>query len=215
MKNIKIMKKYYAEFGTDKFIIENYFKDKSDGIMVEVGAALPDQISTSKAFKELGWRCINVEPNPYFAEEHRKAGNEIYEVACSNEQKDDVYFNICRDPNVKNDKSEGVCASSIAGKMLQGVPLAWDYPAIELIKVKVTTLNQLLESINVTKVDFVSVDVEGWEIEVMQGFDTSKYQPIIIVLENLNHSGLYHEYMESIGYSYVKYLQQNEIYKRI
>jgi len=207
------MKKYYAEFGTDKYIIEKYFSDKNDGIMIEVGAALPEQISTSKAFKDKGWRCINVEPNPYFAEEHRKVGNEVYEVAISNEEKDDVYFNIYRDPNVKNDKSEGVCASSIAGKMLEGVPPAWDYPAIERIKVKVTTLNQLLESLDVTKIDFVSVDVEGWEMEVMQGFDTQKYKPTIIVLENLKHTTIYHKYMKSIGYAYVKMLQQNEIYK--
>jgi len=207
------MEKYYAEFGTDKFIIENYFKNKSSGIMVEVGATLPDQISTSKAFKELGWRCINVEPNPYFAGEHRKAGNEIYEVALSNEEREDAYFNICRDPEVKNDKSEGVCASSIAGKMLQGVPPAWSYPAIERIKVKITTLDKLLESLDISNLDFVSIDVEGWEMEVMKGFDVEKYKPEIILLENLNHSEVYHSYMKSIGYSYVKYLQQNEIYK--
>ncbi len=205
---------YYAEFGTDKYIIENYFLNKNDGIMVEVGAARPDQISTSKAFKEKGWRCINVEPNPYFAEEHRKIGNEIYEVALSNEAKDNVIFDICRNPLFKNEKTEGMCWSAIAGKFQYKLPMDW-VPYTEKVKVKVITLNQLLESLNITQLDFVSIDVEGWELEVMQGFDTYKYKPKIIVLENLDHVPSYHEYMRAINYRYVKYLQQNEIYELI
>ena len=205
--------KYYAEFGTDKYIIENYFANKNDGIMVEVGAALPESISTSKAFKEKGWRCINVEPNPYFAEEHRKVGNEIYEVALSNEAKDNVWFNICRHPSLKDQKTEGMCVSSIAGKFLSKIPPDWGgLPYIEKIRVKVITLNQLLESLNINEIDFVSIDVEGWELEVMMGFDVNKYNPKIILLENLDHLSSYYNYMKSVGYKLDHSLQQNEIY---
>ena len=101
---------YYAEFGTDKYIIENLFPNKKDGIMVEVGAALPEHISTSKAFKELGWRCINVEPNPYYAELHRKAGNEIYEVALSDRRGKDIEFEIWTTPGgTQNDAMSYYC----------------------------------------------------------------------------------------------------------
>ncbi|MFA5248856.1 MAG: hypothetical protein WC415_06635 [Patescibacteria group bacterium] len=42
-----MVNKYYAEFETDKVIRENYFSDFSfKGVMVEVGAATPDFIST-------------------------------------------------------------------------------------------------------------------------------------------------------------------------
>ena len=136
---------YYAEFGKDKYIIENYFLNKNDGIMVEVGAALPETISTSKAFKEKGWRCINVEPNPYYAQMHREAGNEIYEVALSNEAKDNVLFDICRNPLFKDQKIEGMCWSAIEGKFQYKLPSDW-LPYTEKIRVKVITLNQLLES---------------------------------------------------------------------
>jgi hypothetical protein len=62
---------------------------------------------------------------------------------------------------------------------------------------------------------FVSIDVEGWELEVMQGFDTNKYNPEIVLLENLDHLTSYHNYMMNIGYRLAGILQQNEIFKKL
>ena len=203
--------KYYAEFGTDKFIIENYFPGKTDGIMVEVGAALPEEISTSKAFHDLGWRCINIEPNPSYAEAHRKAGNEIHQLALSNKPGEDLEFNIYTSPDKVH---HGMSYSCLKGKGTpKPIPPTW-VPWIQTIKVKVITFNQLLESLNVDKLDFVSIDVEGWEIEVMKGFDVNKYNPKVILLENLDNLSHIPRYMQSIGFKKVHALQQNEIYMR-
>lgn len=49
-------------------------------------------------------------------------------------------------------------------------------------------------------VDFLSVDVEGREIEVMKGLDTTRQSVGVIVLENLMHEASYTEYMRSIHY---------------
>ena len=76
-------------------------------------------------------------------------------------------------------------------------------------------MNELLESININNIDFVSIDVEGWELEVMQGFNVKKYNPKIILLENLDHISSYHNYMESLNYKLAHTLQQNEIYEKI
>jgi hypothetical protein len=87
--------KYYAEFKTDQIIRENYFPDFSfKGIMVEVGAATPDFISMSKHFRESGWRCICIDPNPHYVQMHLNCGNEIYKYACSFENKDNVDFQV-------------------------------------------------------------------------------------------------------------------------
>ena len=205
------MKKYYAEFGTDKFIIENYFPEKTDGIMVEVGAAGPELMSTSKAFKELGWRCICVEPNPKFANEHRKAGNEIYELALSDKGGKEIEFNIYTSPDGLHTGESYSCLAERGS--YRPIPPTW-VPWIKTIKVKVITFNELLESAGVEKLDFISIDVEGWELDVLRGFNANKYSPKIIVLENLDHLSQYHNYMKSIGYDLVKSLQQNEIYAR-
>jgi len=202
--------KYYAEFETDKYIIEKYFSNKKDGIMVEVGAAMPESLSMSKAFKEIGWRIICVEPNPHYANLHRKAGNEIYEVALSYKEAENIEFDIYTSPAQEID--EGMSYSAIRGKTI--VP-GYLIPFKKTISVKVTTLNKILEWSKVDLLDFVSIDVEGWEIEVMKGFDTKKYNPLIILLENMNHSDFYNNYMKSIGYNLVHNIDYNFIYKKI
>ncbi len=88
-----------------------------------------------------------------------------------------------------------------------------NYNIIE-IPVEVIKLNTLLEKINVDKIDFVSIDTEGWELEVMRGFDTEKYQPWIVLLENLHHDEAYEEYMESINYELVNKIDYNYVFKR-
>ncbi len=68
------------------------------------------------------------------------------------------------------------------------------------ITVDARRLDSILESQGISDVDFLSVDVEGWEIKVMKGLDTTRHSVEVIVLENLMHEASYTEYMRSIHY---------------
>lgn len=193
---------YYAEFETDKYIRENFFPDFSQKkIMVEVGAGPTEYFSMSKHFRDSGWRCICIDPNPKYVNEHKKMRHEIYQVACSYEEKEST-FKI-----VETSWSDGLSFSAIDVKYT--LP---EVHKIEEIKVKVTKLDTLLNNLNINNVDLVSVDTEGWEIEVMKGFDVKKYQPKVVVLENYLHSEDYVPYMESIGYNLLNKIQYNYIF---
>ena len=200
--------KYFAEFNTDKVVRETYFPDfKYHGTMVEVGGGTPSFISMSKHFKLNNWRCIIVEPNPTYAEMHRKAKNEIYEYACSNEDKDDVNFQIVH-------LSENYEANQITDHSYSAIKVKPGYLShnklkikqlpIVNIKVKIRKLDTVLEEAQVEHVDFLSVDVEGWELEVMAGFNLDKYQPKVVLLENYLHDPFYVKYMRRVGYNLAK-----------
>jgi hypothetical protein len=76
--------------------------------------------------------------------------------------------------------------------------------SINTIKVNVRKLDTILKEAKVSKVDYVIVDVEGWELNVMEGFTSSKYQPKVIVLENA-FADTYQEfntYMTNLGYEF-------------
>lgn len=89
------MNSYHAEFETDRIIRQIYFADFSyKGLMVEVGAATPNFLSMSKHFRDSGWRCICIEPNPIYVQMHKDYGNEVYQFACSSENADNVDFQI-------------------------------------------------------------------------------------------------------------------------
>ena len=83
------------------------------------------------------------------------------------------------------------------------------------IKVDVVTLDYLLESLNIDHIDFLSLDVERWELEILKGFDTEKFQPYIIMVENIGHNPEYKKYMNSKNYTLIISLAIDEIYKRL
>jgi FkbM family methyltransferase len=197
--------KYYAELSTDKFIRETFFPNENDNmVMAEIGAGTVEFYSMSKHFRDSGWRCVCVDPNPKFVEQHKNAGHEIYEFACSSEDGESI-FNVY-ETGAWIDEYEGISYSSLGQR--------YDYPQppTKSFNVKVIKLNNLLESIKVERLDFLSVDVEGWELEVMRGFDVNKYLPKVVLLENLNYDIEYDRYMESVGYSLHTKLDYNYIY---
>ena len=92
--------KFYAEFDTDKIIREKYFSNYDyKGLIVEVGGATPEFLSMSKHFKDNGWRSIIIEPNPSFVKQHKNVGNEVYEFACSYEDKDGEFTIVHQEVN--------------------------------------------------------------------------------------------------------------------
>jgi len=55
-----------------------------------------------------------------------------------------------------------------------------------IITVPAKTLSNLLDENSITSIDFISLDVEGYERYVLQGFDIKKYKPIAVLVEIWN-----------------------------
>jgi FkbM family methyltransferase len=201
---------YYAEYDTDKYIRETFFSDFSyNGIMIEVGSGPPEYYSMSKHFRDNGWRCICIDPNPKFVKQHKDLGNEIYEFACSYENTDSTFkiVNSSWGSNCEENNCLAYSAIDIKYEMVA------NFPIIE-IPIKVRTLNSLLVELDINKIDFLSVDTEGWEIEVMMGFDTDKYQPKVVLLKNLLYDESYVKYMIEKGYKLNQMLDYNYIFEK-
>src|SRR3954471_1761103 len=134
----------------------------------------------SAMYRDLGWRVIAVEPNPDFCAAHRAAGHEIYEYACTDHDEDGVNFEVI----------------DSHGAVYEGVPLSFesgsslgirdDYRALHAnpdeLDIRSITVNaRRLDSIlaehapEVKRVDVVSMDVEGYELEVLAGFSLERY----------------------------------------
>lgn len=187
------------------YIKLKFLSNLNTGVMVEVGAAGPEFLYQSKPFRSIGWRCICVEPNPKFVKLHKDVGNEIYEYACSDENLENVNFEIV---DVSNGEitNESFSSLVVSEKLceISGYTGGKNSLNIQNISVNVRKLDTILEEAKILKVDYVIVDVEGWELNVMKGFTTSKYQPRVIVLESAfaNAYQMYHDYMSSLGYEF-------------
>ena len=83
-----------------------------------------------------------------------------------------------------------------------------------LIEVPAITLNKLLVKHDIKKIDFISLDVEGYEISVLNGFDIEKYKPNYIMIETTtfdNRRKVIFDYMSEREYSIVDELSCNDV----
>lgn len=204
---------YYAEHATDKVIRESYFRDRNyQGVVVEVGGGTPEFLSMSKHFKDSGWRSIVIEPNPAFVAMHREMGNEVYQFACGAEEQSGVPFTIVS-------QEVEAYGGLVTDHSFSSLGIKPNFAKIlpktavqKTITVDVKRLDNVLLGLGVTKVDLLSVDVEGWELEVMKGLDTKRVDCRVIVLENLHHEASYTKYMRGIGYELDKKIEYNYLF---
>lgn len=203
---------YYADLDTDSYIRKTFFPDYFyQGIFVEVGAGPPCFISNSCHFRRNGWRTIAVEPNEKFVKQHLEDGSEVYQYACADYEGDAEFTVNNNNDHWYSEENDGVSFSALSIRH-KNLP---SHNTQTTIKVKVTTLNKILETAGVETVDVLSIDTEGWELDVLKGFDHNRYQPKIMVLENLENNPQYEAYMNSIGYVKEKNLVYNEVYVRL
>lgn len=223
---------YFAEFETDKIIRNRYFGDFGyKGVIVEVGGATPDFISMSRHFKLNGWRTIIVEPIPEFAQKHREFGNEVYEYAASCVNRNDVPFNKINWVNQENNPItfESFSALSVSQTHLQregyqnGVSDLLNHnhpinvncnrkPILTEIKVQVRRLDYIFSEAKIDNIDILSIDVEGHELEVIDGINFRSHKPKVIVIENFGRSEKYVNHMKSVGYKLDFEVEYNQIY---
>jgi FkbM family methyltransferase len=203
-----------VEGDVDRLIQAAFFADfKAPGIIVDVGAARPDYLSVSSHFRDLGWRVIAIEPNPEFCTLYRAKGYEIHEFACGPSDQDNVEFQIV------NSHGGSYLGGEVSFESFSSFKIKPEYARLKsnldiaTIRVNVRSLNTILrEYAKVDRFDILTVDVEGWELEVLQGLDLFRYQPKVIVMENLFGDPKYRIAMKAAGYSLWQHVFPNDIY---
>ena len=76
------------------------------------------------------------------------------------------------------------------------------------------TLNTIIENEipNLEKIDIISLDIEGGELNCLYGLDIDKYKPSVMVIENVSHSKDITNYLEKYNYVLDKSISYNEYY---
>lgn len=210
-----------AEQDVDQKVLSAFFR-KSDfrGVFVEVGAARPDYLSISAGFRANGWKIVAIEPNPDFCAAHRALGHDVLQYACGDSDKDDVEFFIVDSKGVDylggNVSFESFSSLGIRDEFAELHETVKEKTNIQTVRVKLRRLDTILaeHEPGLDHVDVLAIDVEGWELEVLRGFSMRKYDPKIVILENLFNSAAYVSYMELAGYVLWRRLEPNEIFVR-
>jgi FkbM family methyltransferase len=199
--------KSYSQIGQDINVLE-YYNFKKNGYFIDIGAS--DGINESNTYlleKEYNWNGICVEPIPF---EYNKL---IQNRNCICENKA-VY-------NTSNIQVEfTICNISVLSGITQNIDahnnLIDQYGINSVINVNTITLNDLLYKYNSPSfIDYISIDTEGSELEIIKSIDFSKYNFGIIHVE---HNFITHKreqiknILELNNYKYVKENKWDDIY---
>lgn len=138
--------------------------DRANGFYVDIGACFPDVASVTRHFYELGWNGINVEP--------------------MSEPFDRLQAERPRDINVR------AAVASFTGEIpIYLGPSVGESSALRpfdsarSIVVPCLTLADLCRRYVTRPMDFLKIDVEGLEQDVVKGGDWAQYRPAVVVLE--------------------------------
>lgn len=167
-----------------------YLRDIDRGTFVEVGANQPEESSQTFALEQSGWTGILVEPQPDLADQlRRRRSAKVFAVACTSRRN----------------------AGSHMTLYLAGGHSSFD-PRLNLAEVKphgaiavpTRTLDQILNEADVASIDFISIDVEGHELDVFDGFDLQRWSPRLILVEDLLLHLRLHRYLTRQGYRWLR-----------
>jgi FkbM family methyltransferase len=176
----------FSQEGED-MVLRRIFNDKKNGFYVDIGAFHPQYLSNTYLFYQSGWRGINIDAMPGSMEFFNKIRpNDInLEIAISNKKEELTYytFNI---PNL-NGFSQELSLERDGWKVGD-----WEAKLLEKMQIETHTLAEILDKYlpNNQTIDFLNVDVEGLDYQVLISNNWSKYRPIIVLVEDLELSSI-------------------------
>jgi FkbM family methyltransferase len=173
--------KSYSQEGEDVILRGILGEKKTVGFYVDVGAHHPKRFSNTYHFYKKGWRGINIDAKPGCMKIFRRIRPKDInlEFAISDKRQTLKYY--CFNEPALNGFSKTL---SIERNKKE------EYKIIDEIKIDTLTLAEVLDTYlpSDTTIDFLSIDVEGLDFQVLTSNDWSKYKPNVVLVEDLNLS---------------------------
>lgn len=204
--------KFYSQNGED-FLLWSFFGEKKKGFFVDIGAFDGVHLSNSYIFEKAGWDGVCVDAHPFYFEkckENRPGSICIHAACVGDEGLKEVVFH-----SEELGLLSGIEMRHDIKQRYEGRGLKFD--GFKKTAVPAKTVNAILKSLRKKPdIDFVSIDVEGHELEILRGFDLDVYRPRVLVIEantEEDEKGL-DSYLTGRGYQKARRVVENVFYCR-
>ncbi len=214
----KFLNRYSCRGNIDN-LLKDLIKHKKEGFFLEVGAYNGFSESVSLRFeKELRWKGLLIEPNPvHFKYLKRNRPNNIcLNLICLSKDfltkklfiKNLNQMSYIVDNNDKSyfahypvDKINNLAKETYSGNF-------------EKLSCKVETLQNIFREYEIKKIDLAIIDVEGSEMELLQGIDFSEVDIEYFCIETYNFKEL-NMFMKNQNYTFIKKIHKEDyVYKK-
>jgi len=166
----------FSSAGEDMILRHLIGPDKRDGFYVDVGAYHPTLFSNTYFFYLNGWRGINIEARPGSRELFNKVrpGDTNLEIGISANSGELTYYVVGDDSTMNSFSRDFLEQIGMLGEVKREIPV----PVLPLAEV----LERHLP--DGRAIDFMNVDVEGHDLQVLESNDWGRFRPKFIVVED-------------------------------
>lgn len=205
---------FHAEWGEDIFIFE-LFGPGYKGTYVEAGALDGIADSVTLALDRMGWKGVLVEPTPRnFArcQTHRPHARVVHAALGKSGSRGTTGFMVPKeDLHTRSAfrQHEGMNTDHLGNLARAGAEL-------EEVQVPLTTMTDVLLQAGCAELDVAVIDVEGAELELLDGFDLQHIRTRVLIIEDnsLGRDTRVHDLLHAQGYSSPLWIGANRIYIR-
>ena len=186
----------FSQEGEDK-ILDRLFSNKNQGFYVDIGAHHPFRFSNTQLFYLKGWRGINVDATNGSMQLFKDLRPEDINIECCiTSDAREVQLDVYNEPALN---------SIISGRAAE---MPNQFYVTEQVKMDSRRLEDILDEHlpSGVEIDFMNIDVEGADLEVMHSSNWAKYRPRVLVVEdgrfeisNPNASKLF-SFCQEVGY---------------
>tara|TARA_Y200000002_G_C22615917_1_gene635985 strand:+ start:137 stop:799 length:663 start_codon:yes stop_codon:yes gene_type:complete len=192
---LKRNRKSFSQFGEDLFIAD-FFANQKEGKYVDLGAFHPMRLSNTYLLHKKGWSGTNVDLNPITIDLFNLARKNDDNICCLMAGKDnllkDVYF------------EDWSAANSLTSN--------------ENLSEKKQMKTRTFESLIYKNFDFLNIDLEGHDYEILQTIDFKKFNPKLIcveILENCLDKENIFNFLRRYNYSFIKSLGPSFFFRKV
>lgn len=196
-------RKSFSQEGEDLVLSSLLFKlnggkHNNDGFYVDIGAHHPYRYSNTFLFYKQGWSGLNVDAMPGSMKAFNKSRSRDVNLECGvGQHSDSVKFYIFNEPAL-NTFDENLAMSRCNA----------DWHIRTTVSIPIIPLSTILQKYVIPgrKIDFLTIDVEGFDLDVLKSNDWNRYRPSVVLaetfglsFESLADDSIY-DYMHSLNY---------------
>ena len=177
----RYMQVSYSQEGED-LILNSVFGSQKSGFYVDVGAHHPKRFSNTYIFYRRGWRGINIDAMPGSMVLFKKvrSRDKNLEIPILKERKKMKYYHF-NEPAL----------NGFSGELSQQRDGRGDYKVVKVEELEGFPLRDILNKhikTDAHQIDFMSIDVEGIDLEVLESNDWDHFRPKVLLVELRNSS---------------------------
>lgn len=176
------VKGHFGQWAEDVLVRKLFPKSQKLGTYLDLGAYHPFIHSNTAYFWMQGWRGFNIDANPdsiRLFDRIRTTDTNVWtaiiprSMADSGAQSIDLFFPQKRDTN------DRISATASAKQSIKT-----ERQLTESIQVPACSIAQLVERINIQEIDYLNIDIEGFDLDILSDINFSRLSPFIISVED-------------------------------